>query len=413
MQDLKKNKKRIANHQNKQMDNNVIEQEKHEEEEYDELNRGCGSKQKSQCSNNNNNGCNTNHNNGCNTNHNDCDCDCDCGCNTNHHNNCGCNTKPKCEPCEAEEKDCVDNKKCGPECGNPLVAPKFSTANSVPFAIEANRVFDTMMFQTFTDAIAPNGEALSFEYDVVEVRGRIPRSGQVNVTIEKICMNYSGVVIDPGCTTLEDYDLQPLDPEVGRPCETNFEYAVCGEKNIKCCNQGKGKNVVYKQRGLTVTVEDLVLELRGKCGCTEITVFAYPAVRGLGGQTRRCEDVEFIFNTLSAPICLPADGRSATLRQDFQTDLTVDCIGKAILKCVDDDPCESYYDLCIPNDIDLVLCLQCVVSTLINEQIVVLGSSDPVKPRLVDTFNKVCDFKTCGPKNDADNNHNGGCGCSR
>ncbi|MCG4734880.1 hypothetical protein L0M92_14845, partial [Casaltella massiliensis] len=77
--------------------------------------------------------------------------------------------------------------------------------------------------------------------------------------------------------------------------------------------------------------------------------------------------------------------RGFTLRQDFQTQLTVDCIGKAIITqhIVNNKPC---YELQIPNGIDLVLCLQNIVSVLIEEQIVVLGGPTRIKPRLVDTF---------------------------
>lgn len=197
--------------------------------------------------------------------------------------------------------------------------------------------------------------------------------------------------------TVEDFDLDPLGDIVGRNCETTFEFAVCGERNSECCRQGKGKSVAYKQRGLTVAVRNLVLELRGRCGCTEFVALAFPAVRAGGGCKRRVDYVEFTFNTLSAPICLPADGRAVTLRQEYQTNLTVDCIGKSILKLECNECCEPFYELIIPNDIDLVLCLQETVSTLISEQIVVLASPNPIQPRLVDTFSKVCDFSQCGP----------------
>lgn len=411
MQDLKRSKKRVMNQQMAQMQNklnedvNMIKGQEVEEE----LSRGCNSKSKHEnnCNNSCHHGCECNSkSHGCECNEKNEEFDCVCVCKKPHK---------ECEPCEPESKECVDNKDiCGPECCNPITSPKFSPANSVPFAIETNRVFDTMAFQTFTDAVAPNGEPLIFDFDVVEVNGPIPRSSQVSVTIDKVCLNYSGIVIDTGVTTLEDFDIQPLEPVVGKPCETSFEFAVCGERNAECCRQGKGTSVAYKQRGLNVTVEDLVLELRGRCGCTTFIAFAYPAVRGMGGQIKRCCDVEFIYNTLSAPICLPSDGRGVTLRQDYQTNLTVDCIRKALLRFVDHDGCESYFDLCIPNGIDLILCLQLTVSTLISEQIVVLGSPNAIRPRIVDTFNKVCDFTTCPGEQDNDNNNNNkGCGCNR
>ena len=42
-------------------------------------------------------------------------------------------------------------------------------------------------------------------------------------------------------------------------------------------DQGKGERSAYKEKGLKVIVKNLVLELRGTCGCTEVTVLAYPA----------------------------------------------------------------------------------------------------------------------------------------
>ena len=100
------------------------------------------------------------------------------------------------------------------------------------------------------------------------------------------------------------------------------------------------------------------------------------------------------------------------LRKSYLTNLTVDCIGKALLRCVETDYCDCYYELSIPNDIDLICCLQLTVSTLINDQIVVLGSTTAIQPRVVDTFSKVCDFSTCpGDTESANNNNNNSCGC--
>ena len=59
---------------------------------------------------------------------------------------------------------------------------------------------------------------------------------------------------------------------------------------------------------------------------------------------------------------------------------------------MDENCCECYYDFCIPNGIDLILCLEETVSILVSEQIVVLASLNSVEPRIVDTFSKVCDF---------------------
>ncbi|MGL5346047.1 MAG: exosporium morphogenetic protein CdeC [Peptostreptococcaceae bacterium] len=392
MRDMRKGTKKVMQKPAMQQINKSVE-----ELDYEELNRGCKT---NKCNNDCNPGCNTGCNTGCNKPQKEkmiCECECVCS------------QKPVCEPCEIEADECIDNVALcgGTGCCSPIV-PKCSTANSAPYAIEASRIYDTMKFQTFTDALAENGAPLSFDYEVVEVRGSVPRGGYVNLVIDKVCINYSSISIDPGCTTLEDFELELV--ENAKPCETTFDYAVCVDKNSKCCKQGKGQSVVYKQRGVTVTVEDLVLELRGHCGCTEVVALAYPSTRVLGNQQRhRCGDVEFIFNTLSAPICCPADGRGVTLRQDYQTGLTVDCVGKAMLKYIETDCCECYYELCIPNDIDLICCLQLTVSTLIEEQIVVLGIPGAIQPRVVDTFSKVCDFSGCGDTDES--NKKGHCGC--
>lgn len=388
MQDMKRSKRRMMNQQMEHIDNEVEPSRSTVEKCIDEeLNRGCKSKPNS-CD------CNHDYNHGC-------------ECKKHEHE---CEKHEKCEPCEIESDTCVKNVCASDQCCSPITA-KLSTAKATPLPIETNRVFDTMVFKTFTDAVAPGGETLVFDFDVVEVNGPIPRGGQVKVTIDEVCMNFSGIVIDTGTTTLEDFDMEPLEPTTGRSCETNFEYAICGRRNAKCCSQGKGQSVVYKERGLSILVEDLVLELKGRCGCTKVVALAYPAVKLMGGQIKRCCDVEFFFNTLTAPICVPADGRGFTLRQDFRTNLTVDCIGKALLRCVCNECCESSFELCIPNDIDLIMCLESVVSTLMSEQIVVLGYPNPVEPRVVDTFNKVCDFKTCGETDD--NNNKNHCGCNK
>ena len=401
MQDLKKNKRRI--------NQSTLQHEAKEslnEELQEDIARSCKSK-----------GCN------CNKHDDECELECDCVCKPKHNHNH--KHDDECEPCE------VESDECGEECCNPLSSPKFSTANSVPLAIETNRVFDSIKFQVFTDADAPNGEDLFFEYEVVSVNGPIPRSGVVNVNIDKVCMNYTDVVIKPGTTTLEDHVVRPIKevekepyeqenlcPEFGdidgEFCKTSFEYNVCGNKNRECSDQGKGERSAYKEKGLKVIVKNLVLELRGTCGCTEVTVLAYPARRTSNGDLELVNKVVFNFNTLAAPMCVPANGTSFTLRQNFQTALTVDCIGKTLLKLVDENCCECYYDFCIPNGIDLILCLEETVSILVSEQMVVLASPNAVDPRVVDTFAKVCDFTNNTGNNDNDNNgKRKGCNCIR
>lgn len=231
---------------------------------------------------------------------------------------CECTHKQDCEPCQLEADNCVDlSSQCGDGCCSPITPQKFSPANSVPFAIDANRIFDTMQFQTFTEATVSgeNGTTpLTFDFEVVEVHGPVPRGGFVNVTIDKVCFNYSSIEITSPDPTLEEFEVRAL--ETNQTCDTTFDYAVCLERNSTCCNQNRGQSVVFKQKGITVTVEDLVLELRGHCGCTKIVALACPVTStstGCKKQTQCSGDVQFVFNTLSAPICCPADGRDIIL----------------------------------------------------------------------------------------------------
>ena len=170
MQDLKRYKRKI-NHPNLQCEN----KENLNNELQEDVSRTYNSK-----------GC------GCNK-HDDYDFECDCVCKPKHNNH---NCDDECETCQVESDECVENL-CSEGSCYPLSAPKYSTANSKPLAIETNRVYDSMKFQVFTDADAPNGEDLFFEYEVVSVNGPIPKSGVVNVNIEKVCMNYTDIVIKP------------------------------------------------------------------------------------------------------------------------------------------------------------------------------------------------------------------------
>ena len=331
--------------------------------------------------------------------------------------------KPPCEPCGAQEENCVDNPCAGNQCCNPVTPAKFSTANSIPVAIEANRIFDTFAFQTFANATAPGGQPLSFDIDVVEVNGNVPRTGQVSVTIDKVCISFENIDINPGNTTIEDFNVELCD-DCNSACDTVKEYVVCVDRNNQCCSKRRGQSAVYKQRGLVATVSGLVLELKGRCGCTTFVANAYPAVLLPNGELSRVDYIQFAYNTLSASLCLPSDGRQVTLRQSYETNLTVDCIGKGLLSvqqvnnCC--DCCECYYCLCIPNGIDVILCLQEIVSILVNEQLVVLASPIGLEPRVIDTFSNVCDFTQCPGNtiqtaNAQENNENGnlGCGCNR
>lgn len=390
MNDLKRSKRKMYNKQMSAMKNTCQEEAT---VEIDELERGC------KCKNNTNN---TNNNNCCNPEqtqpishekkchpkheHETLECECVCECKKP--------CKPDCEPCEAESDTCVENICANNECCNGL-CPTFSTKNACPVAIEADRIYDAVQFQIFTDATGPNGEPLYFDYDVVEVNGGVPSAGIANVIIDEVCMNYSSLEVMPGIPTVEDFEIAEI--ENNAPCDTVFEYAVCPDKNKTCCRQNKGQSVAYKERGLTVVANDLVLELRGHCGCTKIVAFAYPAVKKMGGQLCRVDSVEFRYNTLAARICCPSDGRPFKLRQDYQTALTVDCISKAHLCAQDCCGCDcDCFELNIPSGIDLICCVEETVSVLISDRIVVLGISGGVDPRVVDTFANVCNFPSCG-----------------
>lgn len=319
-----------------------------------------------------------------------CDCENDCNDHCNkHHHNCECNSE--CCDCKEEEEDCTDNcfpNPCPEECAHPLIPPKFPTSQAVLFPIETNRIFDTIMFRVFTDGKMANGEDLDFDFELGSLRGPLPTATQTHATIEKVCINYSSIRINPGTTSLENLIIEKVNRQ-GRRCETIFEYDVCGQLNRCCDEKCLGQNVVYKQRGLNVIVKDLEIELIGRFGRSEFTAIATPVSKW--HRDNESNDVVFFFNTLSSDLVVPADGRGFTLRQDFQTQLTVDCIGKAIItqEMMNNKPC---FELDIPNGIDLVLCLQNIVSALIEEQIVVLGAPRRISPRLVDTFGNVCDF---------------------
>ena len=388
MQDSRKNKKKTTNKPYQQMNikKEVVVKE-NREETLEDLTRACG----------NNDKCSV----GCQP---YIKCKCECGCQQGD----------KCEPCKLESEECIKNVCATENCCRPITPQRFCTSNAVPYAIEAERIFDSILFQNFTDAVGPNGEPVGFEYEVVEVNGPIPSGGDVNITIEEVCLNYEQVEIHPGTISLEDYKVRkpgkpiPDDCEIKRegkrnPNKTDFTYFVEGKLDRECCCDGKGKSVLYKERGLRVRVCGLTLELRGKCGCTNIVAIAKPVLCSEVDECEHCEYIkciEFIFNTLSSNICVPASGESLRLRQQFRTSLTVDCIGKALLrKEAECRPCEYHFELIIPNGIDVILCLQEVVSTLITDRIVVLGSPVEIKPRLVDTFNQVCNF----PDEDCEN----------
>lgn len=412
MHDLRRKKKSYS----KQMSsiNNTCNQDTLVEAE--EIERGCKNKVNNTCNHvgnqveNNSNTCNnvgnqiSNQGKSCNhgTNQGKCNkekcnkekcdkdvCECECVCECKK-------TRPQCEPCEAEADQCVVNPCAGQECCNGIT-PTFSTRNASPVAIEADRVYDAVQFQIFTDATGPDGETLYFEYEVTEVEGRVPTSGLGNVTINEVCINYSSLDIIPGVPSVDDYEVQDIIDDT--ICDQIFEYAVCPDRNSTCCQQNRGQSLSYKERGLTVILNDLVLELKGCCGCTKIVANAYPAVRrGVDDKLCRVDTVEFKYNTLAARICSPSDGSPFKLRQDYNTSLAVDCISKAYITMEDSCRCDydDVYELTIPSGIDLICCIEEVVSVLIKDRLIVLGVSEGVNPRVVDTFSSVCSFPSCG-----------------
>lgn len=382
MNDLKRSKRKIYNKQMSAM-KNTCEQEA--TVEIDEMERGC--KCKNNTSSNPTAAQPTSQVKSCHPKHDHETYECVCEC-----------KKPAqqdCEPCQVESDTCVANPCSGDQCCNGL-NPTYTTKNAHPVAIEADRIYDAVKFQIFTDATAPGGETLYFDYDVVEVDGPVPAAGLANVTIDEVCMNYSSLVVNPGEPTVEDYTPEQI--EDNAPCSTTFEYVVCPERNTACCAQNKGQSLSYKERGLTVTANDLVLELRGHCGCTKVVAYAYPAVKRMGGRLERVPDVEFKYNTLAARICAPSSGRPFKLRQDYKTNLTVDCISKAYISVQDccGCDCDDCFELNIPSGIDLICCVEEVVSVLVSDQVVVLAISQGVTPRSVDTFANVCNFPSCG-----------------
>lgn len=396
MNDLKRSKRKMYNKQMSAM-KNTCEQEA--TVEIDELDRGCKNKNNT----NNNNCCNPEQtqpiNQGknchpkhehetCHPKHEHEICECECVCESK---------KPSCEPCEpcqVESDTCVANSCAEDQCCDGL-RPSFSTKNASPVAIEADRIFDAVQFQIFTDATGPDGEPLFFDLEVVEVNGSVPATGLANVIIDEVCMNYSSLEVVPGIPAVEDLEVTEI--EDNAPCDTSFEYAVCPERNRTCCAQNRGQSLSYKEKGLTVIANDLVLELRGHCGCTKIVALAFPAVKKMGRQLCRVDSVEFKFNTLAARICCPSSGKAFKLRQDYQTALTVDCISKAYISADDCCGCDcDCFELTIPSGIDLICCVEETVSVLVSDQLVVLGVFGGVTPRVVDTFANVCNFPSCG-----------------
>lgn len=390
MQDLKRSKRKMYN---KQMSNMKAKEiapiVEIEELAFEELDRGCKTK-------------NTNTN----------PCGCGCGCESEKENhckkpetkpapafNCQCTCTPVvspevCEPCQAEEKECVPNN-CGESCCCPINV-EYSTKNSCPVAIQTERIYDAVRFQIFTDATAPEGEPLYFIYEVAEVKGSVPAQGYASIKIDEVCMNYSSIEIIPGCVGVDDFCV--VEVEEVSPCDTNFKYVVCPERNATCCAKGKGQGVSYKQKGLLVVANDLVLELKGHCGCTEVVAYAYPATKRMG-KLCKADYVEFRYNTLAARLCCPSNGKSFELDEDYDVNLTVDCISKAYISaepCGCECDCECCFNLEIPCGIDLICCLQEEVSVIVAEQLVVLAASQAVEPRVVDTFANVCTFPGCG-----------------
>ena len=393
MQDLKKNKRRMNNKQMSTM-SNCPEREEVESVvavEVDELDRGC------KCNNDM-----ESHKNKCNEKHEKHECECECHCECKKHE--------ECKECEAVSEECSVNP-CREECCNGI-RPTFSTRNASPVAIETNRIFDSIQFRAFTDAKGPNGQTLFFEFEVIDVRGNVPSRGSAKVVVDEVCMNFEELEIIPGDITVDDFIVTPV--ENNSPCDTVFESIVCPRRNATCCAQNRGQNVLFRERGLTVRVEDLVLEIRGHCGCTKIVALAFPAVKRGNGQLCRVDSVEFNFNTLASNICVPSSGRSITLRQDYLTKLTVGCISNAFISAEDCFDCDRNHDcdcdcdcrndcdfdfdcfeFTIPSGIDLILCVEETVSALLGDQLVVLAETS-FSPRVVDTFANVCKFPGCG-----------------
>lgn len=393
MQDLKKNKRRMNNKQMSTI-SNCPEREEVESVvavEVDELDRGC------KCNNDM-----ESHKNKCNEKHEKHECECECHCECKKHE--------ECKECEAVSEECSVNP-CREECCNGI-RPTFSTRNASPVAIETNRIFDSIQFRAFTDAKGPNGQTLFFEFEVIDVRGNVPSRGSAKVVVDEVCMNFEELEIIPGDITVDDFIVTPV--ENNSPCDTVFESIVCPRRNATCCAQNRGQNVLFRERGLTVRVEDLVLEIRGHCGCTKIVALAFPAVKRGNGQLCRVDSVEFNFNTLASNICVPSSGRSITLRQDYLTKLTVDCISNAFISAEDCFDCDRNHDcdcdcdcrndcdfdfdcfeFTIPSGIDLILCVEETVSALLGDQLVVLAETS-FSPRVVDTFANVCKFPGCG-----------------
>ena len=401
MQDLKKNKRRMNNKQMSTM-SNCPEREEVESVvavEVDEFDRGC------KCNNDmesHKNKCNEKHENKCNEKHEKHECECHCECKKHE----------ECKECEVISEECSVNP-CREECCNGI-RPTFSTRNASPVAIETNRIFDSIQFRAFTDAKGPNGQTLFFDFEVIEVRGNVPSRGLAKVVVDEVCMNFEELEITPGDITVDDFIVTPV--ENNSPCDTVFESIVCPRRNATCCAQNRGQNVLFRERGLTVRVEDLVLEIRGHCGCTKIVALAFPAVKRGNGQLCRVDSVEFNFNTLASNICVPSSGRSITLRQDYLTKLTVDCISNAFISAEDCFDCDRNHDsdcdcdcdcrhdcdcdfdcfeFTIPSGIDLILCIEETVSALLGDQLVVLAETS-FSPRVVDTFANVCKFPGCG-----------------
>ena len=334
--------------------------------------------------------------------------------------------KHECEPrpCHDDKHECkkvceradMRNTTCSKigcndttsQCCDGTVAPRITSANSMPFAVQTYTVSDSIKF----DRVSTSQDVVIHKKTIdhgITVTGEPLEKGVFKFKVEEICFEDFDLNIITGTTIL---DGKPVTAQQQLYSDFNLldRSAVDTKCKNQCNRQDRGTNIQFNQTNLAVTVscsdppppprsidesgeakhgggwcKKIDVILKGSCGCTKIEVKTHINLPADG-------TLDFSFPELTASLCRKRNMNFTILDQLYKTKLTLGCINATIERT--HGPGEQY-EVKILNDVKANLLLRETVNLLNYELISVLGSSERIESRDIPVTALGFDFDTC------------------
>ena len=320
---------------------------------------------------------------------------CNCQCNNNN------DQTPKCpipyEPAGTDStySSCSTLAPCAgnAQCCIGLQAQPITSANSMPYIIQAYKVSDAIKFDrlaTASTAVLAADGTQTITTGITVTGDPIP-VGTFKLNITEVCFVDGTIDLSPGATTLAGNTLTP-EIVFSSNSDRLDRSPLSAVSSPTCCQQCKGTTLNYSQAETTATIagtagsgetNTINIILRGTVGCSNVQIAT--TITATGG-------IALSYNTLNASLCKAYNTNVSVLDQYYQYKLSLSCIDATITNT---SVAGGPYTVNILQPVYLQLLLRTTVSLLGYGLISVLGSAQPVCVRDIPVVSADFNFDGC------------------